>query len=104
MTPHDAPDVATRTATFMALESPILTIGQLASAEPGWVHLYCDTIGCGHHVGLQLAPLVERWGRDAPRSWLDTRFRCSKCGRRNTSIRMPSNLGSHGYEPFPGPK
>lgn len=80
---------------------PILTIGQLAASEPGWVRLYCETIGCGNHSAVRLAPLIERWGPDAPRDWMDTRFRCVKCGRRNTSIRMPSPVGSHGYEPFP---
>ncbi|MBX3504391.1 MAG: hypothetical protein KF895_02855 [Parvibaculum sp.] len=81
--------------------APIRTLGQMARIEPGWVRLYCETAGCGHHAALPLAPLVVRWGPAAPRRWLLTRFRCSKCGRRNTSIRMPSNLGSHGYEPFP---
>lgn len=81
--------------------APITTIGQLARAEPGWVRLYCDTPDCGHNTAVRLAPLVERWGPDAPREWMLTRFRCAKCGRRNTSIRMPSMLGSHGPEPFP---
>ena len=82
-------------------DNPVLTIGQLAAVEPRWVRLSCDTIGCGHHTAIALVPLVLRWGPDAPRSWLDTRFRCTKCGRRNTSVRAPSNLGSHGPEPFP---
>ncbi len=81
--------------------APITTMGQLARAEPGWVHLYCDTPGCGHHAAVRLAPLVERWGPDAPREWMLTRFRCAKCGRRNTSIRMPSTRGHLGFEPFP---
>lgn len=85
-------------------DSPIQTLGQLARIEPGWVRLYCETPGCGHHAALPLAPLVLRWGPAAPRDYLLTRFRCSRCGRRNTSIRLPSNLGSHGYEPFPGQK
>jgi hypothetical protein len=78
----------------------IRTIGQLAAAAPGWVRLYCETPGCGHHAALPLAPLVLRWGPSAPRGWLETRFRCSKCGRRNTSVRLPSNIGSHGPEIF----
>lgn len=82
-------------------DNPILTIGQLARSAPGWVRLYCDTPGCGNHTAVRLAPLVERWGPDAPRSWMLTRFRCTTCHRRNTSIRMPSMLGSHGPEPFP---
>lgn len=81
--------------------APITTIGQLARAEPGWVHLYCETIGCGHHAAVRLAPLVARWGPDAPRDFMLTRFRCSKCGRRNTSIRSPSMVSFHGFEPFP---
>lgn len=80
---------------------PILTIGQLADSAPGWVRLYCVTIGCGNQAAVPLAPLIERWGGHAPRSWMNTRFRCSKCGRRNTSMRLPSTMGSHGFEPFP---
>jgi len=82
--------------------APILTIGQLAAEAPGWVRLYCDTPGCGRHRAVRLAPLVARWGPDAPREWMLTRFRCSNCGRANTSIRMPSHNGSHGPEEFPG--
>ncbi|MDZ4382787.1 MAG: hypothetical protein U0942_15760 [Parvibaculum sp.] len=81
--------------------APILTLADLAASMPGWVRLWCETPGCGHHAALPLAPLLRRWGPDAPRAWLDTRFRCSRCGRANTSIRAPSNHGSHGPEPFP---
>lgn len=81
--------------------APIHTIGQLAAGEPRWVRLSCDTVGCGHHAAIALVPLLIRWGPEAPRSWMLTRFRCSKCGCRNTSIRLPSNLGSHGPEDFP---
>lgn len=84
-------------------DAPVLTIGQLAAAAPRWVRISCDTIGCGHHAAIALVPLLIRWGAEAPRSWMLTRFRCTKCGRRNTSIRLPSNLGSHGSEPFPAP-
>jgi hypothetical protein len=82
-------------------DAPIRTIGQLAESAPRWVRLYCETPDCGNHKAVALVPLVLRWGPDAPRDWLLTRFRCSKCGRRNSSIRAPSRMGSHGPEPFP---
>lgn len=81
---------------------PITTIGQMMSEAPRWFHVTCNTIGCRNRAAVPLVPLILRWGPDAPREWLDTRFRCPRCGCRNTSIRMPSMSGSHGPEPFPG--
>ncbi|MDP2150312.1 MAG: hypothetical protein Q8K13_11790 [Parvibaculum sp.] len=80
----------------------ILTLGQIAAREPRWVRLYCDTPGCGRHAAVALVPLILRWGPQAPRRWLESRFRCTACGRRNTSIRAPSMMSFHGPEPFPG--
>lgn len=82
-------------------DAPIHTIGELAEGAPRWVRLYCETPGCGNHKAVALVPLVLRWGPRAPRDWLLTKFRCSKCGRCNSSIRAPSMMGSHGPEPFP---
>ncbi|WP_339831021.1 hypothetical protein [uncultured Parvibaculum sp.] len=93
MTRHTLPDGA-----------PIRTIGQLAETAPRWVRISCNTPRCGNHTAVALVPLLLRWGPDAPRDWIETRFRCSKCGSRDNSIRGPSMMGSHGPEPFPLPR
>lgn len=81
--------------------TPIGTIGRLAAAPPGWVFVWCGTPGCGHYAAVALAPLVIRWGPEAPRAWMLSRFRCRACGRRGTRITLPSMLGSHGHMAFP---
>jgi len=79
----------------------IRTLGQLAAREPRWVRLWCNTPGCGHHAAIALVPFLLRWGPDAPRGWMESRFRCARCGRRDTSISAPSMMSFHGPEPFP---
>ncbi len=68
---------------------PRPTIGDL-NATNDWLWLYCDTTGCRHFTAIPLVPLLIRWGASAPSDLLRTRFRCSRCGLMNTSIRSPS--------------
>lgn len=79
----------------------IRTIGQLARPAPHWVWLWCERPGCGHHVALPLVPLIIRWGPEADIAWLRRRFRCTRCGARETKISLPSPAGSNAPMPFP---
>lgn len=79
----------------------ITTIGQLVREPPRWFHLRCNTIGCGNRAAVPLIPLILRWGPDAPREWLDTRFRCTRCGARSTSVTRPSVAPFGVVEEFP---
>ena len=65
-----------------------------------WMWLYCETMGCGHSAAVPLAPLIIRWGPDAPWERMRRCFRCTRCGGRVTSTRTPSWGGEHvGFVP-----
>ncbi len=68
---------------------PDATLGSMRAAHH-WCWLFCEVSGCGHSVAIPLAPLLIRWGPDAPRSRILGAFRCTRCGGRRTSIRGPS--------------
>jgi hypothetical protein len=68
---------------------PVATLGNIRAGSH-WMHLYCRNGACGHSVSLPLAPLIIRWGADAPCSRLRTGFRCTHGGNRETGIQRPS--------------
>lgn len=80
---------------------PITTIGQMMSEAPRWFHITCNTIGCRNRAAVPLVPLILRWGPHAPREWLDTRFRCTRCGARSTTVTRPSVAPFGVIEEFP---
>lgn len=65
-----------------------------------WVWVYCERIGCRHSAAVPLAPLIIRWGPDAPWDYLRRFFRCTRCGFKKTTTRLPSWGGAHiGFSP-----
>lgn len=79
------------------------TMADLLKQGPGWVRVYCERIGCGHHTALWLAPLVEKLGPDTSSNVLRRSLRCAKCGAKGATIQHPSWLDTKvGWEPFPG--
>lgn len=42
---------------------------------------------------MPLAPLIIRFGEDAPLEALAVRMRCSRCGRKGITVNVPSWLG-----------
>ena len=68
---------------------PVPVLGDLHDGHD-WLWLYCETTGCRHFTAVPLVPLLIRWGASASSGLLRTRFRCSRCGLMNTSIRSPS--------------
>ena len=68
----------------------------------GRVCVHCKTYGCGHNSPMALAPLVIRWGADAPLERLLRSARCMACQKRGAEIRHPSWRDSEvGFQPFP---
>lgn len=55
-----------------------------------WVWVYCERPGCGHSAAVPLAPLIIRWGPDAPWTHMRRFFRCTRCGYKETTTRTPS--------------
>ena len=99
LTPEAA---AARRVEFEQGEDATATDSTLSDARKyfEWMWLYCEARGCGYPAAVLLAPLIIRWGPDAP--WERTRhcFRCTKCGGRETSTRTPSWGGEHvGFVP-----
>ena len=52
------------------------TLGELNRSAPHWLWLHCTDYICTHSGALPLAPLIIRWGEDAPISWLQSQPRC----------------------------
>lgn len=80
------------------------TIGQFHRNRwaPKWMWIYCRGPDCGHSQPLAIAPLVIRWGPDAPAQWMRDRLICSRCGHRGVLTQAPGWGGSHiGEVPFP---
>lgn len=73
--------------------------GARQHAEYVWLH--CEVPGCGHHAAVPLAPLIIRWGPSAPWARMRLGFRCTRCGGRETSTRLPSWGGEDvGWSPI----
>jgi putative SOS response-associated peptidase YedK len=81
---------------------PVPTIGALLTqAGPNWVWAYCG-VGCNHHSALALAPLAIRWGLNTSSDRLRAALRCSRCGQKGGTIRLPSWVDMQiGEQPFP---
>jgi hypothetical protein len=77
------------------------TIGEMHRA-PGWLWVSCTNHVCTHREPVALAPLVIRWGKDAPMSRILERFHCSKCGRLGAHVTIPAWQDMVvGVRPFP---
>lgn len=65
-----------------------------------WVWVYCERIGCYHNAAVPLVPLIIRWGPNAPWDYMRRFFRCTRCGFKKTTTRLPSWGGTHvGFSP-----
>ena len=80
---------------------PIPTLGDLA-AQISWVWLYCEGLDCRHKAPLRLADPIAQFGGEVTSNILRERTRCTSCGRRGATLRLPSWIGSGaGYARFP---
>lgn len=68
---------------------PAPTIGSVRKNSE-WMWVNCEAMGCGHRAAVPLAPLIIRWGPDAPWSYMRRMWLCTRCGGRKTSTTMPS--------------
>lgn len=70
--------------------------------EPFWIWLHCARSICTHSAPIPIAPLIIRWGPNAPADWMRTRFRCSQCGTKGAHTICPSWQDmTVGLQPFP---
>lgn len=77
------------------------TLGDLRRGQP-WVWINCEGRGCHHYAPLALAPTIILWGASASSDKLRTRMRCTKCGARESGLRLPSHVDTNvGLAPFP---
>src|ERR1700680_41231 len=84
-----------------AAPGPVPSLGDLA-AQASWVWVYCEARDCHHRAPLKLADVVVLYGKDMSSDILRAKTRCSKCGRRGASLRLPSWVDSTtGHAPFP---
>jgi hypothetical protein len=80
---------------------PIPTLGQLA-AQTSWVWVHCEARDCHHRSPLKLAEPIARYGEDMTSDVLRLKTRCSNCGTRGATLRLPSWVDSTtGHAPFP---
>src|SRR5215470_51428 len=99
--PHDDPPRAS--SRRWARGSTAITIGELQRTPGGWVWVYCEGQGCGHHAAMAVAPLVIRWGHDVSSDKLRHCARCTACGRKGATLRCASWADAiTGWQPFPG--
>jgi hypothetical protein len=85
---------------------PPITLGEMQEGETKWVWAYCEAFSrrwwCSHHAPIALAPYVIRWGADASGDVLRRNLRCSMCGSRGASLKVPSFRGAEaGPSPWP---
>jgi hypothetical protein len=65
-----------------------------------WVH--CEARDCHHRSPLKLAEPIARYGEDMTSDVLRLKTRCSNCGTRGATLRLPSWVDSTtGHAPFP---
>ena len=96
--PHDDPP----RRPARPLPDRVLTLGEMQRTPGGWVWVYCEAQGCGHHVPMAVAPLVIRWGPDVSSDKLRRCARCMACGRKGATLRRASWAdASIGWQPFP---
>jgi hypothetical protein len=67
---------------------PVPTISDLAGAY-GWVWAHC-VVACNHSAAIPLAPIIARLGTESSSDRLRAALKCSKCGRREMEINLPS--------------
>lgn len=65
----------------------------LGNARRQHLYLVAWCRRCKDMLCLPLAPLMIRWGADAPLEPMAQAFRCSKCGRRDMALTEPSWAG-----------
>ena len=80
---------------------PEPTLGHLREMY-GWVWAYCG-IPCAHDAAIPLDPIVVRLGAGAPADALRSRLRCTACGRRSATLRVPS-IVDHAFARIPTSK
>src|ERR1051326_3586382 len=55
-----------------------------------WCWVHCDHHMCRHKAVIAIVPYVIRWGPDDWASMLRQYGRCTRCGRRQVKLLMPS--------------
>jgi hypothetical protein len=87
-----------------SLPGPIPTLGELA-AQTSWVWVHCEARDCHHRSPFKLADAIVHYGEDKTSDVLRIKTRCSKCGTRGATLRLPSWVDSTtGHAPFPDSK
>jgi len=67
-----------------------------------WFWVYCEGERCGHSSAMAITPLVIRWGPETSPDLLRRSARCTRCGRKRTTLRHPSWTSTIlGFEEFP---
>ena len=80
---------------------PIATLAQLRKHQC-WLWVNCTRWGCLRRTPMALAPAIIRWGPDASSDVLRQRVRCSGCGSKGATLRIPSWVDAEiGLAPFP---
>src|SRR5258708_21471744 len=83
------------------LPGPVPTLGDLAG-QTSWLWIHCEARDCHHRAPMELAGVVARFGDSTTSNVLRERARCSLCGARGASLRLPSWVNSvTGAAPFP---
>jgi len=84
---------------------PIPTLGELR-VHTCWVWVHCeampDGVWCSHKTPLPLALPIILYGPNASSNALRQRARCTRCGTRGATLRLPSHVDSTvSLAPFP---
>lgn len=70
-------------------EGPPAKLGAVR-AQFDWTWVHCGRPGCRHSAAVPLAPLIIRWGADAPWHYVRRAFRCTRCGFKGVTTQVPS--------------
>ena len=80
---------------------PVPTVAELRAATC-WLWVYCERRECLHHAPMALVPLLIRWGPGASSDRLRQSARCTHCGTKGATLRLPSWVNSAmGCQAFP---
>jgi len=66
--------------------TPIATLADLRRVTP-WLWVYCER--CQHRSAAAIVPLMIRWGADVSSDMLRRSARCTRCGGKGATIRLP---------------
>ena len=85
-----------------SIPGPVPTLAELAATTP-WITIFCATRDCHHRAAMRVSDVIARFGAEASSNVLRHCCRCTECGQRGASIRLPSWVNSQvGASPFPG--